>query len=97
MLCKDSSRVTRIDFIEKGQHIRYCQWIQEEKGKLIIQIVPDQGFTERDRLFLLKETEKRVGRNNMDIETKITTSEELICSHNGKFKLIINKLQNPEL
>ena len=36
--------VTRVDFIEEGKHIKPCQWIQNEKGKLEIRIAPDEGL-----------------------------------------------------
>lgn len=36
VICKDGSLVTRIDFIESGQHIKACQWVQEEKGEVIV-------------------------------------------------------------
>ena len=44
LICKDGSMVTRVDFIEEGKHIKACQWIQNEKGKLEIRIAPDEGL-----------------------------------------------------
>ena len=93
LVCKDGSMVTRVDFIEEGEHIKACQWIQNEKGKLEIRIVPDEGFTNKDVDFVIEETLKRCGHGNMDITTKVCSMDEMIFSKRGKFKLIVNNLQ----
>lgn len=84
--------VSRIDFIESGEHIKACQWVQEEKGKLKILVVPDIGFSEKDSQFVYNETVKRIGENNMDIAIQVVPLQGLIYSRRGKFKLIVNKL-----
>lgn len=93
LVCKDDSMVTRVDFIEEGEHIKACQWIQNEKGKLEIRIAPDEGFTNKDVDFVIEETLKRCGHGNMDITTKVCSMDEMIFSKRGKFKLIVNNLQ----
>lgn len=93
LVCKDGSMVTRVDFIEEGEHIKACQWIQNEKGKLEIRIAPDEGFSNKDVDFVVEETLKRCGHGNMDITTKVCSMDEMIYSKRGKFKLIVNNLQ----
>lgn len=93
LVCKDDSMVTRVDFIEEGEHIKACQWIQNEKGKLEIRIAPDEGFSNKDVDFVVEETLKRCGHGNMDITTKVCSMDEMIYSKRGKFKLIVNNLQ----
>lgn len=93
LVCKDDSMVTRVDFIEEGEHIKACQWIQNEKGKLEIRIAPDENFTNKDVEFVVEETLKRCGHGNMDITTKVCSMDEMIFSKRGKFKLIVNNLQ----
>lgn len=93
LVCKDGSRMSRVDFVESGKHIKACQWIQKEKGKITVCIVPDDGFTKKDESYVVKETEKRVGSGNMDITVKLITMKELIYSKRGKFKLIVNLLE----
>lgn len=92
LICKDGSRVTRVDFVEDGENIKACQWIQKEKGKLLILIVPDDGFTVKDKEFVVDETIKRVGENNMDIEVKLAELADLRLSERGKFRLIVNEI-----
>lgn len=93
IICKDGSMVSRIDFIEAGKNFKACQWIQEEKGKLEILVVPDEGFTESDKKFIEEETLKRVGKDNLDIIIKTVPIEGLVYTKNGKFKLIINLIK----
>lgn len=92
LICKDGSRVTRVDFVEDGENIKACQWIQKEKGKLLILIVSDDGFTVKDKEFVVDETIKRVGENNMDIEVKLAELADLRLSKRGKFRLIVNEI-----
>lgn len=84
--------MTRVDFVEDGKHIKACQWIQKEMGKLLVLIVPDEGFTDQDKDFVLEETIKRVGENNMDIEVKLAELTDLRMTRRGKFRLIVNEI-----
>lgn len=92
IVCKDGSIVSRIDFIENGAHIKACQWIQSDPGAITILIVPDDEFSEDDRLFVIRETERKVGQGNLDIDTSVVPMEKLIYSRRGKFKLIVNNI-----
>ena len=78
--------------MEDGEHIKACQWIQKEKGKLLILIVPDDGFTDKNKEFVLDETIKRVGENNKDIEVKLAKLADLRLSKRSKFRLIVNEI-----
>lgn len=89
VVCKDGSIVTRIDFIEKGSHIDACQWVQERPGQLTINIVPDDACIQKDIDYVLNETIRKVGKDNMDISVKCVKQEDLVYSNRGKFKLIV--------
>ena len=84
--------MTRVDFVEDGEHIKACQWIQKEKGKFLVLIVPGEGFTVQDKDFVLEETIKRVGENNMDIKVKLAELTDLRMTRRGKFRLIVNEI-----
>lgn len=93
VICKDGSMVSRIDFIESGKHFKACQWVQNEKGKVQILVVPEKGFTEQDALFIKDATLERVGHDNLDIELKLVSVDDLIYTRRGKFKLVVNRLK----
>lgn len=86
--------VTRVDFIEKIRHIKACQWIQSKVGEVEVRIVPDDGFTEDDKMLVVNVTAQRCGKDNMDVIPRLCTMEELEYSNRGKFRLIINKSKN---
>ena len=94
IVCKDGSMVTRVDFIEKIRHIKACQWIQSKVGEVEVRIVPDDGFTEDDKMLVVSVTAQRCGKDNMDVIPRLCTMEELEYSNRGKFRLIINKSKN---
>ena len=85
--------LTRVDFVEEGNHIKACQWIQEEKGNLLILIVPDEGFNSKDEDYVVEKTLKRIGKDNVDLEIRIVDIEQLYYTKRGKFKLIVNKIK----
>lgn len=91
LICKDKTRIKRI-FIKDCKNILACQWIQKEEGKVLIKIVPDSLFSRNDELDVIRKTQERVGEYNMDIETEITSIENLIYTNRGKYKLIVNQI-----
>ena len=94
VVCKDGSMVTRIDFVEESQHICACQWIQTTIGAVEVRIVPDDGFTERDKEFVVNATIRRCGERNMDVLAKVCALDELEYTSRGKFRLIVNKTKD---
>lgn len=94
IVCKDGSRVTRVDFVEDGEHIKACQWIQHHEGELEVRIVPDEGFTEKDKQFVTDATLERCGRGNILLTATVCTMDDLEYTSRGKFRLIVNKNLN---
>ena len=91
IVCKDGSRVTRVDFVEDGEHLKACQWIQHREGELEVRIVPDEGFTEKDKQFVTDATLERCGKDNILLTTTVCTMDDLEYTRRGKFRLIVNK------
>lgn len=94
ILARDGSRLTRVDFIESGRNIKACQWVQTVQGELEARIVPDDGFTDADLEFVRKKTLERVGEDNIDLTVRICGLDEMILTSRGKFKLIVNRIEN---
>ena len=93
IVCKDGSRVTRIDFVEEGSHIKATQWIQEHPGQLTVKIVPDDGFTEADKQFVVEETLKRVGKGNIDLSVELVSMDGLEYTPSGKQRTVMSKVK----
>lgn len=91
IICKDGTKVIRLDFIMKGAHnIKASQLIQKSPGQLTIKIVPEQSFDKKNEEEIVSSLEERTGKNNLDIVFEITSIDGLIYSSRGKFKYIIN-------
>ena len=89
IVCKDGSRLARIDFIEKGSHLDACQWVQDKPGYLTTNIVPDRDCSEKDVGYVVTEIIRKAGDGNIDITVKCVKPEDSIYSGRGKFKLIV--------
>lgn len=95
IFCKDDSRVMRLGFILKGAtHVRTVQLVQREKGSVCVLIVPEVGFNNDDERYIVDALESRVGKGNLDIIVKIGTESDLIYTKRGKFKYLINIVNN---
>ena len=64
------------------------QFYQEETGKLILRMIVNNSFTEKDNDIILESFNKKIG-NVIQFSTKIMDNLEL--TERGKFKLLIKK------
>ena len=93
IICKDGTYVKRLDFIfKKTSHVNAAQLIQNEKGNVIIRIVPDQGFNESDSQCIKESLWERVGKENLIVDIELVSLNELTYTSSGKFKYIINNI-----
>ena len=94
IICKDGTYVKRLDFIfKKTSHVNAAQLIQNEKGNVIIKIVPDQGFNESDSQCIKESLWERVGKENLIVDIELVSLNELTYTSSGKFKYIINNIK----
>ena len=90
IVCKDGTRVQRLDFILKGDYpIKAAQLVQTKKGMLILKLVPDSNYSDEYKRLILEALEKRVGKNNIDVDVQLVQMKDLIYSSRGKFNYII--------
>lgn len=94
IICKDGTYIKRLDFIfKKSNHVNAAQLIQNEKGNVIIKIVPDQGFNESDSQCIKESLWERVGKENLIVDIELVSLNELTYTSSGKFKYIINNIK----
>lgn len=70
-------------------HIYKLQFVQEEKGKIKLNLMPDQNFTQADFTSIRQEISKRLGET-FTLDVAITDQFEYTAR--GKEKLLIQKL-----
>lgn len=94
ILCKDGSRMERLDFFFKGvSHVRMSQLIQDVNGILNICVVPENDFCERDRIKIEQNMIDRIGVGNIDYTIKIINENNIEYTPRGKFKYCISKIK----
>ena len=82
IVCKDGTRLKRLDFIMK-----------EATRVKASQLVPEEGFGSEDRNRIISALIARVGTDNLDVELIETTMDKLVTTGSGKFKYIINLIR----
>lgn len=90
IVCKDGTRVMRLDFIMKGvRNVRQSQLVQEKEGQLRVLVVPDTGYSEADRRQIEHNIDERIGKDNIDY-TMVETAETELVQTGKKFKFLVN-------
>ena len=88
--------MTIVDFIIDGvMAIKYTQLIQNKEGKLLINIVPDTGFSDADIKRIEHNIIHRIGADNVDYSINLISEQELIYTSRGKYKFLINLMDTP--
>lgn len=85
-----------LTFIFKdAEGIRYSQFIQKEKGKVDLNIVPDSSFSEETVKQLVGNIDTKIGLGNMEVNIQSVSEDELKYTGRNKLILVINEmLQN---
>ncbi len=92
VVLKDGTQIGRLDVAFKGlNNILFSQIIQDEWDHIIVNIVPENEFTDIDREEVKTNIRNRVGES-IKIDVRIINESELIKSTNNKFKLVISKV-----
>jgi phenylacetate-CoA ligase len=85
--------IGRLDHIFKGtKHIRESQIVQEALNRVVIRIVPAEGFTAEDEKLVLANARERLGPT-MHIEVKRV--EKIERTPQGKFLAVVSKIRPP--
>ncbi len=70
-------------------NIKQFQFFQEEKGKVIFNIVRKNNYTEKDTEYIYNELKKKLGN---DTELKINFVDSIPRTKSGKYRFLIQKL-----
>ena len=70
------------------------QIVQREIGKLDINIIPQDSFTEKSLKEGKKNVLERIGENNMEIKFCVVSEKDLIRTRSGKVPFVVNKCQS---
>ena len=92
---KDGTKYSNaaLTFIFKDvEWVKYSQFIQKEKGKVDLNIVPDGSVYKETEKELLQNIDKKIGLDNIDISIHQVSEKELIYTNRNKLMLVVNEI-----
>jgi phenylacetate-CoA ligase len=93
IIAKDGSLITRLGFLFKNlSHIKFAQIIQNKKGQIELNIVPDGEFAETERKKLINNINQRIGLDNIDLNISIVSAAKIIYTKRNKFRLVVSTI-----
>lgn len=93
IVCKDGSLIGRIDHVFKGvNNIKFAQIVQNKIGEIILNIVPEENYSLKDKQLIIDNIYQKMGRHNVDIKIEVISEKEIIYTSRNKFKLVVSKL-----
>jgi phenylacetate-CoA ligase len=91
----DGRFVGRLDHLFKDSlNIKEAQIVQRQKDEIVIRLVCEDSFGERDEQLILQEARLRLGA---EIKIKFETVSEIARASNGKFRFIVSEIPREDL
>jgi phenylacetate-CoA ligase len=93
IMTKNGTKIGRLDHLFKGvENIKLAQIVQNEIGRIIINIVPDGIFFEKERSKLIIHINERIGLDNIDLTISIVDDSQIIYTKRNKFRQVVSTL-----
>lgn len=91
----DGRKIGRLSYIvKKAVGVREAQLVQEELDRFVLNVVPEEGFTEEVERLLIAETALRLGQG---LDIRVERVDELLKTRTGKTRYVISKMtRKPE-
>lgn len=94
LITADGREVGRMSPVMKGLPVQESQYVQYEKGVVVVNVVPDETYKDTDKARIVKAVADRLGGETR-IEIKIVS--ELIKGKGGKLKNVISHLKRNQV
>ena len=73
-------------------NIKFAQIVQNKIGEIILNIVPEENYSLKDKQLIIDNIYQKMGRHNVDIKIEVISEKEIIYTSRNKFKLVVSKL-----
>jgi len=94
IVAKDGTKHGIVYHLFEGvQKIKLAQIVQEEIGRIEINIIPDGNFSDSEKIKFLKNIDQRIGLDNMECNINIVDDSKIIYSERNKFRQIVSLLK----
>ena len=74
-----------------SHNIRYAQFIQKKNGKVLLNIVPEAGFSSQNLDELKQMIDLKIGLYNLELEINLIKEQDLIYTTRNKYSYIISE------
>lgn len=82
-----------LTFIFKETHgVRLAQFVQNEVGKIFLNVVPESNFSEKDKDEILKNIDQKIGKENIDVDFRLINESQMQYTKRNKLALVISNL-----
>lgn len=82
-----------LTFVFKDVHgVRLAQFVQNEVGKIILNVVPENVFSEKDKEGILEYIDQKIGKENMDVDFRLIDESQMQYTKRNKLALVISNL-----
>ena len=82
-----------LTFIFKEAYgVRLAQFVQNEVGKIFLNVVPESNFSEKDKDEILKNIDQKIGKENIDVDFRLIDESQMQYSKRNKLALVISNL-----
>ena len=72
--------------------VRFAQFVQKQKGKVLLNIVPDESYTQESEKLILAGCAKTMGLENINLQILQVEEKDLRLSKRGKLALVVNEI-----
>ena len=73
-------------------NVRKAQFIQNELGKVTLNIVSDRNFKQSEQNIILSLIDEKMGLRNIDVDIQFINEPELNYTKHNKLALVISNL-----
>jgi phenylacetate-CoA ligase len=95
IITPDGRFVGRLDHIFKDSlQIKEAQIVQKQHDEIIVRIVPEDDFSQKDEQLISQEARLRLGN---EIKIKFERVSEIPRTANGKFRFIVSEIPKEDL
>lgn len=94
---KDGTKYSNaaLTFIFKdASGVRYSQFVQKEQGKVDLNIVPDESYSDEVEKHILYNINTKIGIDNINVTIHYVKEKDLIYTKRNKLMLVVNNVNS---
>lgn len=74
------------------KNVCQAQFVQTVPGKVVLNIVPEPGFGEKDKKYILSQIDSLIGLDKLEVDFRLVQRDGLTYTSRNKLPLVVSKL-----